>query len=555
MSSISVWKNGVQIKLTDKDFLTSGGEGSIYKKNNEIYKVYLQSIDSQYVKKLSMLSVLDKPNIIRPLDILYHNQSSIPVGFSMQYADNSEVLAKLFTTSFQNRNNIDNSMISTIIENMVSTIQFIHDKKVLIVDGNELNYLVSKSDFKTVYFIDVDAYQIAGFPAKVIMPSIRDYQSSSFTELTDWFSFAVISFQMYTGIHPFKGTHPKYPANDLKGRMQNNISVFNKEVSLPKPVRDIDSIPDNLREWYFNLFEKGKRSLPPQILGSIIKKAQEILVYGNNKLIIEIESSYNEHVLNVENDVVYTRGFSFIHKTNKHPYLGSIKFEINGDIFAVSTIQERLALTNVKTGHVFRSENIESKKSVVMNNDIYILNEGSFSYIENVYLNDKVFSSIKNTWNVLPLSTKVYKNMLVSNVLGRIFFYIPSKNTCKVIPVKELDDFVILDAECQKDVVSIIAMQKGVYYRFLMIVGNSSIEKIARYSDIQPTETNFTVLPNGIILTLTANDEIYLNNRNIDTDPAKVLTDVQIHKGARLFSEGDKVKYFVENKIYSVRMK
>ena len=47
----------------------------------------------------------------------------------------------------------------------------------------------------------VDSYQTAHYPATAIMPSVRDWKVPlhDFSELSDWFSFAIVSFQVFLG--------------------------------------------------------------------------------------------------------------------------------------------------------------------------------------------------------------------------------------------------------------------------------------------------------------------------------------------------------------------
>ena len=68
------------------------------------------------------------------------------------------------------------------------------------------NFLIDR-DMQHVLFIDVDSYQTAGFPATAIMDSIRDRHSSTYSAGTDWFSFAILAFQMFVGVHPYRGKH------------------------------------------------------------------------------------------------------------------------------------------------------------------------------------------------------------------------------------------------------------------------------------------------------------------------------------------------------------
>jgi len=72
------------------------------------------------------------------------------------------------------------------------------------------------NNYKTPIFLDVDSYQTPSFHADALMESVRDplIQNNKFTELSDWYSFGIVVFQMYIGIHPFKGRHPNFKKNE-----------------------------------------------------------------------------------------------------------------------------------------------------------------------------------------------------------------------------------------------------------------------------------------------------------------------------------------------------
>lgn len=160
--------------------------------------------------------------------------------------------------------------------------------KRLIVDLNELNILVKDTTFDDVYFIDVDSYQTKSFPATAIMDSIRDRHATSYTNNTDWFSYGILSFQLFTGIHPFKGKHNKYSL--LDDRMLHNISVFNKEVSIP-PIVSLTSIPQVYKDWYIALFEEGKRLGPPSGVATVAVRTTTSAIKG--KGIIKVTELYS----------------------------------------------------------------------------------------------------------------------------------------------------------------------------------------------------------------------------------------------------------------------
>lgn len=242
-------KNVGNITLTDKNYVGSGGEATIYKHQNMAIKLYHDHKKSIPEAKINELSIISATNVCKPLHTVYDSKNRL-IGYCMSFIKDTQPICKLFTKSFRDSNSISHADIIDIVKFIQKTIGIIHDDQCLIVDLNEMNLLVS-SDFETPIFIDVDSYQTKSFRATAIMDSIRDrtVKNNNWTELSDWYSFAILAFQLYIGIHPYKGKHPKYKANEWIKRMDDNISVFDKDTSLPAICNDFTVIPSRHLDW------------------------------------------------------------------------------------------------------------------------------------------------------------------------------------------------------------------------------------------------------------------------------------------------------------------
>ena len=185
------------------------------------------------------------------------------------------------------------------------------------MDLNEMNFLVSQA-FDEAYFIDADSYQTKHFPAPVLMESVRDWsvQHHAWTEVSDWFSFGIVTFQMFVGLHPFKGKYkghedgyraklPTDPPDDAfavtRRRMQHHISVFHPEVDMPAAAYPLTTIPRAYRDWYEQLFAKGKRLPPPDSFGTalvVAAPAQIKLLTGtlvDLEFLLELEGTLRDY--------------------------------------------------------------------------------------------------------------------------------------------------------------------------------------------------------------------------------------------------------------------
>ena len=148
--------SGNKITLTQKDYVTQGGEGKIFQKGDIAYKIYEDLKKMIPTGKVEELGRLDNPNIVKPEDLIYSPKKEI-LGFTMRWlGDDNFAMCKMFTNTFRDSHNITNDHVIELVENIKNTIIApIHEQKCLMVDGNELNYLV-RPDFVTPLFIDVN---------------------------------------------------------------------------------------------------------------------------------------------------------------------------------------------------------------------------------------------------------------------------------------------------------------------------------------------------------------------------------------------------------------
>ncbi len=253
-------------KLNDSSYITSGGEGAIYRAGTSVVKIYAdpdKMAKDDIPGKIKLLSRLQRVGIVAPEGLVVDDQKK-PVGFYMPFAG-GEPLSRFITSDYRTRVGFNDTDAVELTADMHSIVTYAHDKKAVMVDANELNWLVSFSKGGTprAIVIDVDSWAVGRWGASVIMPSIRDWQSKSFGDATDWFAWGIVSFQIFTGIHPYKGRLDGYKPGDMVQRMKDNASVFDPRAKLPLAVRDFSCIPGPLLDWYQATFQQAERSEPP----------------------------------------------------------------------------------------------------------------------------------------------------------------------------------------------------------------------------------------------------------------------------------------------------
>jgi len=561
------------VKLTRNDFIFKGGEGIVYGKGNVAYKIFDDPARLIPEAKIRELAMLQRREIINPLDAVL-DKNNARVGFSMRLVKDAIPLAKLFTASFKKRNGITNTIILELVEAMKEVIRYIHETGCLMVDGNEFNYLVDKSSFKYPYFIDVNSYQTPAFPATAIMPSIRDWHSNSFSEFTDWFSFAIITFQLFVGLHPYKGRHPAYSRKAmgtslLYNRMKDNVSVFNKDVSIPPSAGSLDSIPENYRNWFNNLFERGERTPPPTTAGSVLTATSgKRIVKGTDRLEIKMLREFNSEILAYK--VVCGKE---IIRTESHLYIDGRTFEMDpGEklILSPRTLTPVLAkvaqneascrvLPAVVTPAKFPK--IECSEIMEIDNTLYFNCRDKLVEMQISEKNDRIIAAVKSLWNILPKSNQVLDGLICQNALGAPYLVIPQPrpngpSSCVNIHIPEIADFRILNARHENRICMIVGHKDDRYSRIILKFDDSyKSYDIRIIEDIEYTGINFTVLDNGVVIAINDEGSLEIFSNRYGMDRIDILKDSNIESTMQLCKDGIAAKFYKRNQLFSIRMK
>ena len=542
---------GKQVNLTDKEFLASGGQGSCYLHNGLVFKVYFTTLDSIYVSKLQELMILDHPSILRPLDLLYDTNNQA-IGFTLTYADNTVGLPLLFTTSFITRNNISLLDTQQLVSDMADTMRFVHSKGILDVDNNEFNQLIDKNGYRKSYFIDTDGYATKNHPATVIMPSIRDYTTQSFNELTSWYAHGVLSFQLFTGIHPYKGKHPVLKTIDE--RCKHHVSVFNKDVGTPPSVRDFSNIPANYLTWYQDMFERGLRTPPPNMVATPQMRTKR--KYVSAAFNIEKIFTADEAIKSVEwlfgNLVVMTENFIYVNgkKFDRHHKYSVVIVPSDGILHEVWFDETGMYYRDILRTLTHKVETLRASKWFSVDGRLYSIYEGMLFEV-----GIRPIPYIIHTQPIHEQSSQTFSGVVYANIFGKAYFYIPCvSKSVNIYQQPVLDGKRVIDVRYEKEqMVAIAAEPDGTIKRWrIAITGDGSLQIEAE--DIGMQETNTTVLSNGVSITYDSIED------QIDLAPVgqlnhKIVKDAGLPAGATLVSTGTTAHYFADECLYKFSMK
>ena len=542
--------NGTSIVLTDKNYITRGSEGSIYAKEQYAYKIYHDRAHSPKEEKLKELAVLKASNIIRPLELIY-NITGDYIGYRMSLIKNGIVLASCLSNSFHKKHNITPKDCLRVVQRFQEGIKFIHQHRCLIVDLNEFNFLV-EPDFSEVYFIDVDSYQTATYPANAITPSIRDWSTGIFSELTDWYSFGILACWIFLGIHPFRGVYQADMSLSLTDKMKRGISVFNKHVDVPHTARAFDTIPGEYKEWFISLFEQKRRMPPPEnvkwsaatvILTPHIAKSQEVA--------IRYLRTYSEDIISH----MYIAGKDVV-STAKNIFLG------NGPPLSKTSSDEQIFVSS--TG-LFKKASIQKERLVVDEKvteipcqELQIIEGSLFCRHVGAIMNLRMLPGMQRfivsaSWNVLPNSTRMMDGLWITEVLGMPYFCIPDQDSLTFQAARELQGYKIPFVTRRKNVIIAIGGKNGVYSKFTFRFDKwGASYNVTITKDVPPEEPNFCVLSTGVMLEITKDEHLEISSCKPATKDVKLITSRSITADMRLIARGNKAGFYRENQLFSI---
>jgi hypothetical protein len=552
--------NGKVLTFSDRDFKCKGGEANLYIKNGIAYKVCHNPSIMIPEAKIKELQSLDSPLIVKPIDFIFDDKTLI--GFTMQALDSDCVpMVKLFTNTFRDNNGVTNDHIIQLTETIKNETHNIHNKGILIVDGNELNYMI-KNDWVTPYFIDVNCWQTKNFPATAIMPSIRDYATKGFSILTDWFSFAIVSFQLFIGIHPFSGNAPGFKKKDKPGRIKANVSVLNPKVVVPDNARDFALIPSSYMDWYFKLFEKGERIPPPALPGSTGKtQVKVILVQSTNNFEISEIKEFTEKILYFGNFFGNT-----IVKTKKKIFINKTDYSISDSVEILYVMPEMIPIfVKIEDNHVkFKSLdsnytisdiNIKCKQQMITENVLFLKNDEKLIEMTFEVFGKKIIPAPKKVWSVEFQSSEMFSGVITQSILGKAFLVFPSDGKCKYLKTPELDNYKIIEAKYSNGVCVIVGHQEGKYDKLILKI-DSNLKYVVRViEDIDYLPINFVVLDNGVCISINEDNSVEIFLNRIDKDDVKRIEDPEIKSTMKLAKDGIKALFFKGNKLFSITTK
>ena len=553
---MKVFVNGRDpVSLTRSDFVGAGGQADVYARGDIAYKVFTDPAGIVPETKRRELSALSDPPFMVPSDMLTDGANII--GHTMRYLPNATPLCAMFPRAFRERNGMTPQQVFCLVEQLRDGVATAHKAGICIVDLNPMNVLLTE-DLSEVAFIDVDSHQTPSFPATALQDAVRDRHAPPgvFTQETDWFSFAVVAFQMLIGIHPFKGKHPTVKGMDE--RMKQGISVLHPDVKIPKVCFPFDVIPADWRSWFEDVFHRHKRASPPVGAGILIPMRTRSTMMPSSKLKIA-------HVADIGAPLsaFAAHGGSWTAVAAGQIWLdGRVVGQVSAGPVAIGFCSAgKPVVASLQNGAV-RLWDVNRHRSIplmltaaqIAGHGGRILVRSGDQVLELVLhsTQDRIVATSRSLGTVLPHASRLLDGLVVQNLLGAAWLTIsPQPGRSHPVRIPQLDGHQILSGHLSGSVVMLLTERDGDYNRILIRFNNSfSKYDLEIEPDVIPQDPVFICLPSGVLVTLIEDGRLRLTRGSSSRD----VVDPAIAAEMKLYADGGTLLGASGGQLYTLRM-
>lgn len=285
-NSVVYDKNHNRILL--KRALGSGGEGTVYStdKIGTVVKIFKSNQNDDIKRqKIEFMAnnQLNNDLIVWPKQSVYDSNQNF-VGFTMNSAEGQDlgrfVNATIHDTSF-NILKVDKKTILKMIISILTTLNFLHKRNIIVGDIKLENLIIKNSDPTRVYFVDCDSYQIDKFPATKVSYGFEppellgkkvDLIYRTF-ENENYATFTLLFMILTKGCKPYEQLNTEDPYQKLasEGLFPYSLDADQTKIKARKgyPIVNWSHFPSYIKEAFINVgLNTGKYFTPKNRLGS-----------------------------------------------------------------------------------------------------------------------------------------------------------------------------------------------------------------------------------------------------------------------------------------------
>lgn len=283
---MEVMIGGRKLRLDPSMSIGKGGEADIFLAAGKAVKIFKQPNHpdfkglpneqlaakmrlAEHHRKLPAFPTGLPSHVVAPEQLIYDSTGSKVVGYTMKMVHAAEVMLRYSERKFR-QTGIPNSRINMIFQDLFATVKGVHQAGAIIGDFNDLNVLVSGNE---AFIIDADSFQFKQFLCKLftvrfVDPLLCDSKKTSpelispYNTNSDWYAYCVMLLQSWLYVDPYGGIYrPKDKKKIIPhaARPLHRITIFHPEVIYPKPAQRYDTLPDDVLQFFHNVFVKDNR--------------------------------------------------------------------------------------------------------------------------------------------------------------------------------------------------------------------------------------------------------------------------------------------------------
>jgi DNA-binding helix-hairpin-helix protein with protein kinase domain len=291
---MDVYVAGKRVHISPKKAVGEGGEADVYALGSGLaLKLFKQpdhpdlaAFPDQQREATKRLAVHQRKlpafpqglpdRVIALLDAATDRPGRQILGYTMRFVQAAAVLLRYGEKTFRQQG-IGASVVTAVFRDLHATVRQLHAADIIIGDFNDLNVLVRDTQ---AYLIDADSFQFGQFLCQVyterfVDPLLCDPRATHpiltqpYGAGSDWYAFAVMLFRALLLVDPYGGVYkPKSASQQLphSARPLYRITVFHPAVKYPKPAYRYDILPDELLQYFQQVFTHDQRGAFPLAL-------------------------------------------------------------------------------------------------------------------------------------------------------------------------------------------------------------------------------------------------------------------------------------------------
>jgi hypothetical protein len=189
---------------------------------------------------------------------------------------------------------------------------------------------------------------------------------------------------------------------------------------------------------------------------------------------------------------------------------------------------------------------------------LYIKVGDAIHEVQLTEMGNRVIAATVQAATCMPQATKLYDGLAIQDMLGSTYVSIfPNSGSSHSVWVKELDEYKIVEAKMERNVLMVVGHKKGQYDRLVFRFSTADYNKydVRIVEDITPSGLNFTVLDSGVAACITEDEKLELFAAKRGNPAVKVIDDAVLGNDMTLGKRKGKVCFWRGDGVYKMTMK